>query len=251
MMRLLINLNDIRKYSQFSREADATARNGHVFSVQENQLQGLLKPALYYDLFNYLNNDWLSNATVYERVNDTQIKAVGVDLSAFVGYALRIDNSTFGTVKSAVFNVDTILTVEGNNLTNEENSVKYVPDTFTTIEYKDNSDYLKLLNGTTYMYNSKLNYFNGLRPYLTWHFLNVYLILGDNKQADVGNISLIDDSFMATGGGNKKQIGAQYLQNATQQENLIIQYLNEESSTFENWEGDTKSAITQFDISFI
>ena len=250
-MRLLINLNDIRKYSQFSKEANTTARNGHIFSVQENQLQGLLKPALYYDLFNYLNNDWLSDATVYERVNDTQIKAIGVDLSAFAGYALRIDNSTFVTVKSAVFGIDTVLTVEGNNLTNEENSVKYVPDTFTTIEYKDNSDYLKLLNGTTYIYNRKINYFNGLRPYLIWHFLNVYLILGDNKQADVGNISLIDESFMATGGGNKKQIGAQYLQNATQQENLIIQYLNEESSTFANWEGDTKSAITQFNISFI
>jgi len=198
-MRLLINITDVRKYKQIGKQINADSFNGHVRTVQENQLTELLGKDLSYALFDYLNNNWTLSGETFERVSDTEIKAINVDLSGWNDYSIRLNKGLFLIAESANFDgTDTILTVTGNNLSNTVDEygvlqLKYVPDTITSVEHKVDNSYTLLLNG------DEAENYNGLRPFLSWHFAVSYLVDGSLKQNDVGNINVTGDLFQKAG----------------------------------------------------
>lgn len=238
-MKLLTTIDDIRKYRQLGKQLNTDNFEGRVREVQENELIELLGRALSYDFFNELDNNWISQAGTFTRNSDYQFTATGVDLSAWVGYALKINDSVFVIVKTAVFGgVDTIITVEGYVL----------PTALTTIEYKAENKYIKLLNGTSYSFDGETINFNGLRPFIAWKLLAIFVSDGTIKHSDVGNFSIISPNFTQPNTGDKKAAKSTYLQNSVREENNIIDYLNENSTDFPLWETTGNENIENFNF---
>jgi len=237
-MRPLITISDVRKIRQLGKQLNSDNFEGRVNEVQIYQLDGLLGSALVHVLMDYLDNNWTLSVDNFTRNNETQLTAIGVDLSGWVNYAIKLNDSVFVTVKSATFGgVDTILIVDGYKL----------PEVITTVEFRVDNEYTLLLNGTSYV-NSEGNTvkYNGLRNFLAWHLLVGFITDGDNKQSDVGNISLIGDNFAKTSNANKSQIKAAYLQNSVKESNNISNYLNTKSSTFPLWSVKGEENVNKF-----
>ena len=225
-MEILLNNNDVRKYRQLSKQINNDNFNGHVRTIQFNQLSEVLGNALHYDFFNYLANSWTTQSGTFTVDSTTQITAAGIDLSTWSDYAIKINSTVFVIVETATFGgVDTVLTVTGYDL----------PTTITNLEYKTENNYIKLLNGTAYTYENNTISFEGLRPFLTWHFLTSYLVDGDLKQADVGNKNIIGDLYTNISQNTIKAAKSEYLENAIRSRNNIVQYLDTERSDFEKW----------------
>lgn len=238
-MKLLTTIDDIRKYRQLGKQLNTDNFEGRVREVQENELTELLGRALSYDFFNELDNNWSTQAGTFTRNSDYQFTATGIDLSAWVGYALKINDDIFVIVKNAVFGgLDTIITVEGYIL----------PTTLTTIEYKAENKYIKLLNGTSYSFNSETINFNGLRPFIAWKLLAIFVTDGTIKHSDVGNFSITSPNFTQPNTGDKKAAKSTYLQNSVREENNIIDYLNENSTDFPLWEATGNENIENFNF---
>ena len=238
-MKLLTTIEDIRKYRQLGKQLNTDNFEGRVREVQENELTELLGRALSYDFFNELDNNWSTQAGTFTRDSDYQFKATGVDLSTWTDYAIKINDSVFVIVKTAVFGgVDTVITVEGYIL----------PTTLTTIEYKAENKYIKLLNGTSYSFNSETINFNGLRPFIAWKLLAIFVSDGTIKHSDVGNFSITSPNFVEPNSGDKKAAKSTYLQNSVREENNIIDYLNENSTDFPLWESTNNENIENFNF---
>lgn len=238
-MKLLTTIEDIRKYRQLGKQLNTDNFEGRVREVQENELTELLGRGLSYDFFNELDNNWSSQAGTFTRDSDYQFTATGIDLSAWVDYALRINSDTFVIVKTAVFGGgDTIITVEGCIL----------PITLTSIEYKAENKYIKLLNGTSYSFNNETVNFNGLRPFIAWKLLAIFVSDGTIKHSDVGNFSITSPNFIEPSSGDKKAAKSTYLQNSLREENNIIDYLNENSTDFPLWESTNNENIENFNF---
>ncbi len=238
-MKLLTSIDDIRKYRQLGKQLNTDNFEGRVREVQENELTELLGRALAYDFFNELDNNWISQAGTFTRNSDYRFTATGVDLSAWTDYALKINDSVFVIVKTAVFGgVDTIITIEGYIL----------PTELTTIEYKSENKYIKLLNGASYTFNSETINFNGLRPFITWKLLAIFVSDGTIKHSDVGNFSITSPNFTQPNTGDKKAAKSTYLQNSVREENNIIDYLNENSTDFPLWETTGNENIENFNF---
>ena len=160
-MRLLVTNEDVRKYRQLGKQLNSDNFDGRVLEVQENELTELLNDPLSYDLFDYLDNNWINQAGTFTRDSDRQFTAAALDLSLWVGYALKIGNLAFGIIKTAVFGgVDTIIT-----LTDES---EVLPTAITTIEYKIETKYIDLLNGTSYVKDAKT-----IRICLAWEWTEI------------------------------------------------------------------------------
>lgn len=243
-MKLLITIDDIRKYRQLGKQLNTDNFEGRVREVQENELTELLGRALSYDFFNELDNNWSVQTGTFTRDSDYQFTATGVDLSAWANYALRINDTTnnkevFVIVKTAVYGgADTIITVEGYIL----------PSELTTIEYKAENKYIKLLNGTSYTLDSQTINFNGLRPFIAWKLLAIFVSDGTIKHSDVGNFSITSPNFTQPNTGDKKAAKSTYLQNSVREENNIIDYLNENSTDFPLWESTNNENIENFNF---
>ena len=237
-MRTLLQISDVRKVRQLSKQLNNDAFTGRVNEVQNYQLEYLLGNELFYDFSLYLEAGWLTSTETFTRDSTTQITASNVDLSSWLNYALKVDSETFVNVKSAVFGgVDTVLIVEGYDL----------PETITLIEYRADNDYTLLLNGTTYINTSgNTVLYNGLRGFLSWHFLVGFTTDGDNKQSDVGNISLTGDMFAHTSKASKSEIKASYLQNAQKEQNNIVNYLNANTDLFALWPTKAEQSTIKF-----
>jgi hypothetical protein len=240
-MILLTTINDIRKYRQLGKQLNSDNFEGRVREVQENELTELLGRGLAYDFFNSLENSWTNVAQSFERVSDTVFKILTVDLSAtiLVGYAIRINSDTFVIVKTSTFDAtDTIIEVEGYIL----------PDTLTTIDYKVDNKYIKLLNGYTYTKDSEIINFNGLRPFIAWKLLAIFVADGNLKHSDTGNFSITSPNFDRPTSAEINAAKATYLQNSTREENNIIDYLNENSSTYPLWNLKRNENIENFNF---
>jgi hypothetical protein len=241
-MRILTTISDVRKYRQLGKQVNQDNFNGIVREVQENELTELLNEPLSYDFFNYLENNWTEQAGTFTRDSDYQFTAANLDLSGWTDYALRINDEVFVIVKTAVFGgTDTIIVVEGYIL----------PETLTTIEYKAENNYVKLLNGTTYTVNNNTIKYNGLRPYISWKFLTVYLSEGSVKQSDTGNFTLMPDNTRRPNAGDLNSAKSIRLQNSLREYNRITNYLNENSTIFPLWEAKGDENITNLEMIII
>ena len=239
-MKILINNSDLRKYRQIGKQVNADDFNGKSREIQENQLTELLGEALSYDFFNYLDNDWDSQEATFVRNSDYQFTATEVDLSSFVNYALKINDEVFVIVKTATLvGYDTVLTVEGYEL----------PETIVTLKYKSESNYIKLLNGTSYIVNSNPVKFNGLRPFICWHYLALNIAIGNVKHSDVGVISLMPEN--RPNGYDLNASRSTSLQNALREYNRIVNYLNENEYIFPLWDSKNDENITNLEMIII
>jgi hypothetical protein len=239
-MKLLTTIEDIRKYRQLGKQLNSENFEGRVREVQENELTELLGESLSYEFFDFLENNWNSQAGTFTRDSAMQFTAPGIDLSAWTSdYSLRINDNTFVSVVSAVFGgVDTIITVKGYDL----------PEALTTIEYKAENKYIKLLNGESYTKDSETVSFNGLRPFIAWKLLAIFITDGNVKHSDVGNFSITSTNFINPSNAELKAAKSTYLQNSTREENRITDYLNEKSTDFPLWETKGDQNIENFNF---
>lgn len=239
-MRILTTISDVRKYRQLGKQLNQDNFDGITREIQENELTELLGDALSFDFFNYLDNDWSLQAGSFVRNSDQQFTATALDLSSWAGRALRINDTTFVIVKTAVFGgPDTLITVEGYVL----------PDTLTTIEYKLENNYIRLLNGDTYIVSKNPIKYNGLRPYISWKFLAIYTTGGNVKHSDTGNFTIMPENRP-----NGKDLNAARsirLQNSLREYNRIVNYLNEKQSDFPLWESKRDENITNLEMIII
>jgi hypothetical protein len=239
-MKILTTINDVRKYRQLGKQLNSDNFEGRVREVQENELTELLGNALSYDLFNFLDNGFSSQAGTFTRQSITQFTIVGADLSAWTSdYSLRINSNVFVNVVSATFGgADTIIIVEGYDL----------PSEITTVEYSAQNKYIKLLNGESYSKNGDTISFNGLRPFIIWKFLAIFATDGNVKHSDTGNFSITSANFQNPTRAEIAAAKSTYLENSTREENRIIDYLNEKNTDFPLWEQKGNENIIDFDF---
>jgi len=243
-MILTTSINDVRKYRQLGKQLNSDNFDGRVREVQENELTELLGRALSYDFFNSLENSWTNISQTLTRVSDTIFKVLAVDLSATIlaGYAIRVNENTFAIVKSCTFTTpDTVIEVEGYEL----------PDILTTIDYKAENKYIKLLNGYTYTEDSKTIKYNGLRPFISWKLLAIFAGDGNVKHSDTGNFTITSGNFERPTKGELESAKSTYLQNSVREENNIIDYLNANSIDFPLWYQKRNENIENFKFTVI
>ena len=230
MKTQLLTISDVRDFRQLGKQLNTDNFTARVKEIQDNQLRELLGEDLFFDFQSYIENSWNVSAETFVRDSVTQLTASGVDLSSWAGYGLRINSNIFVSVDTAAFGgVDTIITVSGYDL----------PSTIISVEYKTENAYIRLLNG--YDKNT-----NGLRGFMSWHLLNIYLLDGDLKQSDVGNVHLTGEMFEKPSYRQRADAGSGYLQNATREENRIIDYLNDNTVDFPLWSVSVESNINKF-----
>lgn len=243
-MRLLITINNVRNYRQLSKQLNEDNFEGRVREIQENELTDLLGRALSYDFFNYLDNGFSNQSGTFTRDSDYHFTAAALDLSAWVGYGVKINDSFFGVIKTAVFGgVDTVLT-----LTDESD---ILPTTLTTIDYNSDAKYINILNGIVYNCSGDNIKFNGLRPFIAWKLLAIFVMDGTIKHSDVGNFEIASLNFKSPSTGNVHAAKANYLSNSTREENRIIDYLNENDSSFPLWNDKRNQNIQKYNITVI
>jgi hypothetical protein len=242
-MKLLTTIEDIRQYRQLGKQLNTDNFEGRVREVQDNELTELLGRPLAFDFFNSLDNDWTTQAGTFVRDSDKQFTATALDLSSWVGYALKINDEVFGVVKTAVFSVNTVITLTDDST--------ILPTTLTTIEFKTDAKYIKLLNGESYTKDAKTIQYNGLRPFISWKLLAIFLSDGSVKHSDTGNFSITSANFQRPSAGEKNAARSTYLGNSTREENHIIDYLNEESETFTLWDSKNKQNIENYNMIII
>ena len=245
-MKLLTTIEDIRQYRQLSLQLNEINFDGRVREVQDNELTELLGRPLAFDFFDFLNNDWNTQAGTFTRNSDFQFTAANLDLSSWVGHSLRINNSdnstVFVIVTNAVFtSPNTAITVEGYVL----------PTLLTTMEYKTENDYIKLLNGTSYTRDSDIIQYNGLRPFISWKLLAIFLSDGSVKHSDTGNFSTTSANFQRPSNAEINAARSTYLGNSTREENHIIDFLNTESSDFPLWDSKNNENIVNYNMIII
>ena len=240
-MTILTIINDIRQYRQLGKQINQENFDGRIREIQENELTELLGKELSFDFFNFLENGWTNIDETFERVSNTVFKITEIDLSAIIlpNYSIRINENTFAMVKTCTFDAtDTIIEIEGYIL----------PTTLTIIDYRSENDYIKLLNGTIYSKNGNNLKFNGIRPFITWKFLAVYISDGDVKHSDTGNFSITSPNFERPSNFAMNAAKSTYLQNSVREENNIIDFLNETSTLYPLWNFKKKENIENFNF---
>ncbi len=244
-MKLLTTIEDVRKYRQLGKQVNSDNFEGRVREVQDNELTELLNRALAFDFFDFLDNvsNWTTQAGTFTRDSDFQFTAANLDLSSWVDNSLRINNSdnstVFVIVKTAVFNSpNTVITVEGYVL----------PTALTTIEFSTENKYVKLLNGESYTKDSDTIQYNGLRPFISWKLLAIFVTDGTIKHSDTGNFSITGQNFRTPSSGEINASKSTYLQNSTREENHIIDYLNEKSTDFTLWNSKGQENIQKYNM---
>lgn len=238
---ILINKTDVRKYRQISKQVNDDGFNARARAVQDTELCDLLGDALFYAFMSFLGVGWIAYAGTVTRTSDTEITIEGADVSGWLNYSLKLNNDTYVIVVSANYDgTDTVLTVTGNNLTNTPNTTNYVPATITDLAFKTENAYTKLLNGTTYTLDSNTVLYQGIRPFLSWHWLSQYVTDGGMKQADMGNVGYMGETFSHAPSKQLQMAKDEYSQKVIVTRNQIVKYLDIENTSYPLWESRAK-----------
>jgi hypothetical protein len=243
-MRLLTTNSDIRKFRQLGKQVNDDNFDARVLEVQTNELTELLNRALSYDFFDFLDNGFTLQAGTFTRDSDYIFTAAGADLSGLAGNSLRINDTTNNTevfviVSTAVFGgVDTIITVTGYIL----------PQLISTVEFSTETKYINLLNGESYTKDNETIQYFGLRGFISWKFLAIFLSDANVKHSDTGNFAITSPNFQRPSNADKVSARSTYLQNSVRSENDIISYLNEKSSDFTLWDSKGTENIESYNI---
>lgn len=109
--------------------------------------------------------------------------------------------------------------------------------------------YIDLLNGKAYDYSGDTIQYHGLKPFITFHWLALFTREGDNFQASYGNVqfpSSNQQTFQLS--KDKDKIQYNFLAKATEFENEIIKFLNDNNSDYPLWSGDDKKSSEQHNL---
>jgi hypothetical protein len=248
---ILLTIDDVRKYRQLGKQKNLDSFFGRVREMQDNQLFDLLGAAMHYDFFNFLQNGFTPYvATAFVKLSNTEITIEAADVTNLIDYAIRINEDIFGIVTGAIFDgTDTVLTISGNSLSTEITQI--VPNTITSLAYSVDTEYINLLNGTTYIYNSVTYRYNGLRPYLTWLFLASFALSDNVKHGDVGNFNIVGDNIQQPSVSQLKMLKSEYQQNAAREANNITDFLNQNSTDYDLWNFTPQENPLNFDMFII
>ena len=119
-------------------------------------------------------------------------------------------------------------------------------------KYPDGGIYDDLVNGVEYIYSNETIKFEGLKPFLCYHWLAIETNEGDLFHSTYGNIDFVNNPQQNFNQSKLKlQAVQRYIENANSYRNDIIQFLNEKSSIYTLWKGDNKTRKTNFQISII
>jgi hypothetical protein len=88
--------------------------------------------------------------------------------------------------------------------------------------------------------------FNGLRPFISWKLLAVFVADGSIKHSDTGNLAIISQNFERPSNREMQAATSIYLQNSTREENNIIDFLNENSITYPLWQQKRNENIENY-----
>lgn len=100
--------------------------------------------------------------------------------------------------------------------------------------------YVELVNGKEYTKDSNAITYYGLRPFLAYHWLALNVREGDYFQADYGNLQFSSneqDNMTKIDQKVIDRINSAYFKNITSYRNNIVEFLNENESTYTEWEG--------------
>jgi len=100
--------------------------------------------------------------------------------------------------------------------------------------------YVDLVDGKEYELDNDTIIYYGLRPFLAYHWLALNVREGDYFQADYGNIQFQDnpqDNMTKINQKTIDRINSAYFKNVTSYRNNIVEFLNENDSTYPEWEG--------------
>jgi len=107
--------------------------------------------------------------------------------------------------------------------------------------------YADLLNGKVYEYQGETIEYYGLKPYLCFLWLSIAAREGDLFLTNYGSVQFVNNQQQSFETAKEKEkIAAGYMETAQGYENDVIKFLNENSSDFPLWEGDTEKSTTQF-----
>lgn len=106
-------------------------------------------------------------------------------------------------------------------------------------KYPDSGVYDDLVNGATYEYGGNTIQYYGLKPYLCYLFLSVFIIEGDTFHVDYGNAIFTDnpqDHLVRQPYRNREEIRDYYISQANGYKCEITDFLNNNSSDYPLWQ---------------
>lgn len=112
-------------------------------------------------------------------------------------------------------------------------------------------EYLDLLNGVIYEYNDEDIEYLGLKPYLSFLWLYLYTLEGDNKHTSYGSATFVNNPqqhFTGSSTSLKQENAANYKERAVIYRNDIIRFLSENSSSYPLWNGASQQDRTSMSI---
>lgn len=109
--------------------------------------------------------------------------------------------------------------------------------------------YIDLLDGKDYEYSGETIQYHGLKPFIIFHWLALFAREGDLFQASYGNVNFTNNPqqpFQLS--KDKDKIVYNFLSKATEFQNEIIKFLNENSSEYSLWNGDDEKSSEQHNL---
>lgn len=110
--------------------------------------------------------------------------------------------------------------------------------------------YEELLNGKTYTYDGNTINYYGLKPMLCYWWLAKFITEGEIYHSQHGSIQFTNNpqqNFEET--KQKRTVASSYMETAQNYANDVIQFLNQNSSTYPLWKSQDKGTRSQF-VSF-
>lgn len=113
--------------------------------------------------------------------------------------------------------------------------------------------YANLINGNITYTDSdgETALYFGLKPFLVFHTLGYLLNDNNLKIADAGNLNLLDTTFQKATGGETKGAKDDYLNQANFYYNNIVDYLDQNISTYPLWDRKNERGQTEFEMQII
>lgn len=110
--------------------------------------------------------------------------------------------------------------------------------------------YKDLVDGKTYTNNKGNNiYYFGLEPYIAYKILAIWASNGNIKLTNVGAREFIGENYDRS--KDNQILAKEYLSTAQQYANNIIDFLNDNSTTYELWNCTNKVDTDEFNFNII
>lgn len=114
------------------------------------------------------------------------------------------------------------------------------------ISNSTDAKYITLLEGENFIKDGKTIIFHGVLEYLSYAWLFINAIEGDDFQSNIGTVNFNQQNQFTQRPGGKSHTLKKYQDTMIIYKNNIIDYLNEKSNTYPLWEGNSKDDRSKF-----